>query len=178
MARFEWDAGKEQANQDKHGISFAEAQFAFADTNRVIARDLDHSQAEERFYCFGKLKTTCSRSGLPTATTSSALSAPGTGARARQFMSNRIKYTNEPIGAVEIVADFLPSPEDLAFREEGVKITLALSKKSVDFFRSEAARHHTQYQRMIRRLLDAYVESREALTSGASRPARVRRARS
>jgi len=93
-------------------------------------------------------------------------------------MSNRIKYTNEHIGAVEIVADFLPSPEDLAFREEGVKITLSLSKKSVDFFRSEAARHHTQYQRMIRRLLDAYVESREALTSGDSRPARVRRARS
>jgi len=56
MARFEWDAGKDQANQDKHGISFAEAQFAFADTNRVIARDLDHSQAEERFYCFGKVE--------------------------------------------------------------------------------------------------------------------------
>ncbi|MBU6500060.1 MAG: hypothetical protein KGQ40_16165 [Rhodospirillales bacterium] len=60
---------------------------------------------------------------------------------------------------MEIVPDFLPSPAELAFREEGVKITLALSRKSIDYFKSEAARHHTQYQRMIRRLLDAYVDA-------------------
>jgi len=36
--------------------------------------------------------------------------------------------------------------------------TLALSKRSVEFFKREAAKHHTQYQRMIRRLLDAYAE--------------------
>ena len=53
----------------------------------------------------------------------------------------------------------MPPPEQLAFREEGVKVTLALSKKSVDFFKSEASKHNTQYQRMIRRLVDAYVES-------------------
>ena len=38
-----------------------------------------------------------------------------------------------------------------------MKITITLSKKSVDFFKSEAAKADTQYQRMIRRLLDAYV---------------------
>jgi hypothetical protein len=93
-------------------------------------------------------------------------------------MSERIKYTNEPIGKVEIVPDFLPSPEELAFREEGVKVTLALSKKSVEFFKSEASKHHTQYQRMIRRLLDSYVETQEAaLTTGSSRRARLRRSR-
>ena len=92
-------------------------------------------------------------------------------------MSSKIKYTNGPIGSVEVVPDFLPSPEDLAFREEDVKVTLALSKKSVDFFKSEASRHHAQYQRMIRKLLDAYVETREGLTSGSSRRARLRRAR-
>jgi hypothetical protein len=56
MAQFEWDPAKDKANQDKHGVSFAEAQFAFADPHRVIARDLEHSQTEERFYCFGMFK--------------------------------------------------------------------------------------------------------------------------
>jgi len=74
-------------------------------------------------------------------------------------MNAKIKYTDEPLGDIKVVSDFLPPPEALAFREEGVKVTLALSKKSVEFFKSEAAKHHTQYQRMIRRLVDAYVES-------------------
>ena len=74
-------------------------------------------------------------------------------------MGAKIKYSDEPLGEVQIVADFLPSPADLAFREEGVKVTLALSKKSVEFIKSEAAKHHTQYQRMIRRLLDGYVDA-------------------
>jgi predicted DNA binding CopG/RHH family protein len=71
----------------------------------------------------------------------------------------KIKYTNEPLGKVEVIQDFLPSPSELAFREEGVKVTLALSKKSVEFFKLEAEKHQTQYQRMIRRLIDAYVEA-------------------
>lgn len=74
-------------------------------------------------------------------------------------MNAKIKYTNEPLGEVKVIADFLPSPAELAFNEEGVKVTLALSKKSIDFFKAEAAKNHTQYQRMIRRLLDAYVDS-------------------
>lgn len=85
-------------------------------------------------------------------------------------MSAKIKYTDEPIGKIKIVPDFLPTPEELAFREEGVKVTLALSKRSVDFFKSEASKHHTQYQRMIRRLLDSYVETHEeALTKRSKR---------
>jgi predicted DNA binding CopG/RHH family protein len=70
----------------------------------------------------------------------------------------KIKYTDEPLGKVQVVSDFLPSPAELAFREEGVKVTLALSKKSIEFFKAEATKHQTQYQRMIRRLLDAYVD--------------------
>ncbi len=73
-------------------------------------------------------------------------------------MSAKIKYKDEPLGKIEVVPDFLPRPEDLVFREEGVKVTLALSKRSVEFFKTEAQKHHTQYQRMIRRLLDAYAE--------------------
>jgi predicted DNA binding CopG/RHH family protein len=74
-------------------------------------------------------------------------------------MNAKIKYTNEPLGEIKVITDFLPSPAELAFNEEGVKITLALSKKSIEFFKTEAAKNHTQYQRMIRRLLDAYVEA-------------------
>ena len=55
MVQFEWDPAKDRANQDKHGVSFSEAQYAFADPHRIIARDLAHSQAEERFYCFGMI---------------------------------------------------------------------------------------------------------------------------
>lgn len=78
-------------------------------------------------------------------------------------MNAKIKYTDEPLGKTQVVTDFLPSPSELAFREEGVKVTLALSKKSIEFFKTEASKHHTQYQRMIRRLLDSYVDS-QALT--------------
>ncbi|MFM9971750.1 MAG: CopG family transcriptional regulator [Burkholderiales bacterium] len=73
-------------------------------------------------------------------------------------MSEKIKYTNEPIGKLRIVPDFLPNPEDLVLRDDGVKVTISLSKRSVAFFKDEARKHNTQYQRMIRRLLDAYAE--------------------
>jgi len=53
--RFDWDTGKEAENQQKHGVSFSRAQHAFADPQRVIAKDITHSQTEERFYCFGEV---------------------------------------------------------------------------------------------------------------------------
>lgn len=77
-------------------------------------------------------------------------------------MSTRIKYTDEPLGEVKIVRDFLPSPAELAFSQESVKVTISLSKKSVDFFKSEASKYHTQYQRMIRQLLDSYADVQSA----------------
>ena len=73
-------------------------------------------------------------------------------------MSKAIKYTNEPIGRVRVVRDFLPPPEELVFREDAVKVTIALSRRSVEFFKAEARRRDTQYQKMIRRLLDRYAE--------------------
>ena len=74
-------------------------------------------------------------------------------------MSRKIKYTDEPLGDLKIVPDFLPSPAELAFREESVKVTISLSKKSIEFFKTEASKHHTQYQRMIRQLLDTYADA-------------------
>ena len=50
---FEWNDLKDIENQQKHGVSFQEAQYAFLDKNRVIAEDLEHSQNEKRYYCFG-----------------------------------------------------------------------------------------------------------------------------
>jgi predicted DNA binding CopG/RHH family protein len=72
-------------------------------------------------------------------------------------MKKKIKYTNEPIGKVKLVEDFLPSPEELVLKDETIKVTISLSKASVDFFKKEAKKYNTQYQKMIRRLLDEYA---------------------
>ena len=53
---FEWDENKNAGNLQKHGVNFETAQYAFADPSQVIAEDLEHSQKEKRFYCFGKVK--------------------------------------------------------------------------------------------------------------------------
>lgn len=55
VASFEWDPDKDAENQRKHGVSFARDQAAFLDSGRVIARDLEHSRTEPRFYCFGRV---------------------------------------------------------------------------------------------------------------------------
>jgi hypothetical protein len=72
--------------------------------------------------------------------------------------NEHVDYTDEPVQFGPRVPDFLPSPEELAKADEVVKVTIALSRESVDFFREHAKAHHTSYQRMIRRLLDEYVE--------------------
>lgn len=76
-------------------------------------------------------------------------------------MSKRIKYSNEPIEA-QVVPDFLPPPDQLVVAEEGVKITISLSRRSVEFFKKAAERNNTSYQRMIRRLLDTYADQYRA----------------
>lgn len=83
---------------------------------------------------------------------------PVIGERGEKFMKkHKAKYTNEAIGNIKIIEDFLPSPEDLVLKEENVKVTLSLTKESLDFFKEEAKAHHTQYQKMIRNLLDQYA---------------------
>ena len=52
---FEWDSARDKLNQKKHGVSFALAQLAFLDNNRVILEDLEHSDDEKRYYCLGKV---------------------------------------------------------------------------------------------------------------------------
>jgi predicted DNA binding CopG/RHH family protein len=76
-------------------------------------------------------------------------------------MSAKIKYTDEDLGELQVIPDFLPSPKDLVFKEDTVKVTISLSRESVDFFKKEAKKHKTQYQKMIRRLLDVYASSHQ-----------------
>jgi uncharacterized DUF497 family protein len=54
---FEWDEAKNRENWAKHGVSFEQAQYAFADTNRLIFEDGAHSTTEEiRFFCIGRVE--------------------------------------------------------------------------------------------------------------------------
>lgn len=51
--RFEWDERKNSANRRKHGVSFEEAQSAFADEQGLLIDDPDHSAGEDRFVLLG-----------------------------------------------------------------------------------------------------------------------------
>ena len=62
-----------------------------------------------------------------------------------------------PIGKMTRIPDFLPKPEKLAAPRDDIKVTLALSRNSVVFFKEKARQHHTKYQRMIRALVDKYA---------------------
>jgi predicted DNA binding CopG/RHH family protein len=84
-------------------------------------------------------------------------------------MSKKTRYTDEPLGDIQVIPDFLPSPEELAFKEDTVKVTITLSRSSVDFFKRIARMHHTPYQKMIRRLLDAYATSHQQSTDTTRR---------
>ncbi|ACP53609.1 MULTISPECIES: hypothetical protein [spotted fever group] len=66
-------------------------------------------------------------------------------------MSKRIKYTDGEIGEVKIVKDFLPHPRELLLKDDSVKVTISLSKESVELFKSEAATAHVP-------LLDKYTK--------------------
>lgn len=72
-------------------------------------------------------------------------------------MKKKIKYTDEKIGKIKIIKDFLPKPEELILKEKNIKVTLNLSKSSVDYFKKIAVKHGSQYQKVIRNLLDKYT---------------------
>ena len=71
-------------------------------------------------------------------------------------MKNKIKYSDEPIEA-RVINDFLPSPEALSLNEKKTKVTITLTQRSLDFFKSAAKEYGASYQAMIRRLIDYYV---------------------
>lgn len=87
---------------------------------------------------------------------------PVTGVKVKKSMSKKIQYTNEPLGDIEFVPDFLPSPDELALKKQNTKVTITLSSESVAYFKQAAKKHHMQYQKIIRELLDEYVEHQKS----------------
>lgn len=72
-------------------------------------------------------------------------------------MKKKMIDKDMPVGKLVGVEDFLPSPAELAVSEETTKITISLKKSSIEFFKHQAQRYHTKYQRMIRDLVDKYA---------------------
>lgn len=76
-------------------------------------------------------------------------------------MKKKITYTNEPMKVGERVIDFLPPPSQLVKRDETVKVTLELTRESLDFFKLQAQESHIPYQRMLRGLIDRYAKAHQ-----------------
>ena len=66
---FEWDSKKDHENQQKHGVSFASAQYTFADPHRIIAEDVNHSDDECVTTVLARLATEYSQYDLLIVTT-------------------------------------------------------------------------------------------------------------
>jgi predicted DNA binding CopG/RHH family protein len=94
--------------------------------------------------------------------------APDTGVMEGVFTMKKTKYTEAPpdikeaIEQSEVIEDFLPEPNELVFKEDNVKVTLQLSRRSINLFKRYAGKKGYKYQRMIRNLVDQYAE--KALT--------------
>jgi hypothetical protein len=78
------------------------------------------------------------------------------GSRDGSCMKKKTKYTDEPMGELKVVKDFLPPPHQLELREDHVKVTISLRKSSIDFFKQQAKKHRTSCQKMIREVVDWY----------------------
>jgi predicted DNA binding CopG/RHH family protein len=79
------------------------------------------------------------------------------GEKEGRYMKTKIKYTEEPMGDLKIVKDFLPPPDQLVLREDNVKVTISLKKSSITFFKEQAKKQKTSYQKMIREVVDWYA---------------------
>jgi predicted DNA binding CopG/RHH family protein len=72
-------------------------------------------------------------------------------------MKTKIKYTEEPMGDLRVIKDFLPPPDQLVLKEDNVKVTISLKKSSIQFFKQQAKKHRIPYQKMIREVVDWYA---------------------
>lgn len=67
-------------------------------------------------------------------------------------------YSDEPVGNLTRIADFLPPPNKLLPSEESRKITLALDDETIEVFKHMASEYGTKYQRMMREVLKGYAK--------------------
>lgn len=72
-------------------------------------------------------------------------------------MKSKIRYTDEPMGELKVLKDFLPPPDQLVLKEDNVKVTISLKRASIDFFKQQARKHRISYQKMIREVVDWYA---------------------
>jgi predicted DNA binding CopG/RHH family protein len=74
----------------------------------------------------------------------------------------KAKHTHdkgEIAGSLKRIADFLPAPAELAGAVPKARITLDVDQIALDFFKREAKKQKTSYQRMIRNLLTHYARA-------------------
>jgi hypothetical protein len=83
--------------------------------------------------------------------------AQAIGEKEGKSMKSKTKYTEEPMGRLRVVKDFLPPPDKLVLKEDNVKVTISLKKSSISFFKEQAKKQKTSYQRMIREVVDWYA---------------------
>jgi len=88
-----------------------------------------------------------------------------TGEKVKRYMSKQIQYSDGEVGEYKIISDFLPSPDQMALKNKMTKVTISLSSESVSFFKETAKKHHMQYQKMIRQLLDEYVSHQKEISN-------------
>ena len=87
-----------------------------------------------------------------------------TGEKDGEDMKKKNGYSEAPtevaeaISGAKVIDDFLPPPADLLLRNDTVKVTISLTKKSVDFFKKSASKQGVPYQSMIRKVLDLYSQ--------------------
>jgi predicted DNA binding CopG/RHH family protein len=100
----------------------------------------------------------CLLFGLPTDISAYAFLVQDIGEKERSTMSEQNDYTDEPLQIGERVEDFLPPPSQLVKREETVKVTIELTRESLEFFKQQARQQKIPYQRMLQGLIDAYAK--------------------
>ena len=76
-------------------------------------------------------------------------------------MKNKMTDKNMPVGKLTKVVDYLPPPGELIQPEDNVRITIHIRKSSINFFKKQAHRYHTKYQKMMREVLDRYATSHQ-----------------
>jgi predicted DNA binding CopG/RHH family protein len=83
------------------------------------------------------------------------------GEKEGRSMATKTKYTEGPLGELKVIKDFLPPPDQLVLKEDNVKVTISLKKSSISFFKDQAKKHKTSYQKMIREVVDWYASHYE-----------------
>ena len=73
-------------------------------------------------------------------------------------MKKSDRLDTAPKGKLTIIKDNLPPPALLVRRESTVRVTSEFTKSSIDFLKEEAKKAKVPYQRMLRSLIDLYVE--------------------